>query len=114
MGIRFRFDARSGHSCHPTSVTTVVRRKFVDVFSSQGSVFAEEAIRRIAELYLSHREKIIGMSEKMLLRLQKPLKSKEKGRLHGRPEANLEPATHRRSETASNRSLVGGAAFFHL
>ena len=28
-----------------------VRRKFVDVFASQGNAIAEEAIRRIAELY---------------------------------------------------------------
>ena len=28
-----------------------IRRKFVDVFQSEGSVIAEEAIRRIAELY---------------------------------------------------------------
>jgi hypothetical protein len=28
-----------------------IRRKFVDLFQSQGSVIAEEAIRRIAGLY---------------------------------------------------------------
>ena len=29
-----------------------VRRKFVDVFTSQGSAIAKDAIRRIAELYV--------------------------------------------------------------
>ena len=38
-----------------------VRRKFVDVFSSQGSAIAEEAIRRIAELYVIEKE-IRGMA----------------------------------------------------
>ena len=33
-----------------------VRRKFVDVFASQGSAIAEEAIRRIAELYAVEKE----------------------------------------------------------
>jgi transposase len=33
-----------------------VRRKFVDVFASQGSAIAEEAIRRIAELYALEKE----------------------------------------------------------
>ncbi|EFO33345.1 transposase IS66 [Roseibium sp. TrichSKD4] len=37
-----------------------VRRKFVDVFSSQGSAIAEEVIRRIAELYAIEKE-IRGM-----------------------------------------------------
>ena len=38
-----------------------VRRKFVDVFSSQGSAIAEEAIRRIAALYTIEKE-IRGMA----------------------------------------------------
>ena len=33
-----------------------VRRKFVDVFTAQGSSIAEEAIRRIAELYAIEKE----------------------------------------------------------
>lgn len=33
-----------------------VRRKFVDVFASQGNAIAEEAIRRIAELYAVEKE----------------------------------------------------------
>lgn len=33
-----------------------VRRKFVDVFASQGNAIAEEAIRRIAELYVVEKE----------------------------------------------------------
>jgi len=33
-----------------------VRRKFVDVFSSQGSAIAKEAIRRIAEPYAMEKE----------------------------------------------------------
>ncbi|MCR9089214.1 MAG: IS66 family transposase [Rhodobacteraceae bacterium] len=33
-----------------------VRRKFVDVFASQGSAIAEEAIRRIADLYAVEKE----------------------------------------------------------
>ena len=33
-----------------------VRRKFVDVFASQGPVIAEEAIRRIADLYAAEKE----------------------------------------------------------
>lgn len=33
-----------------------VRRKFVDVFASQGSAIAEEGIRRIAELYAVEKE----------------------------------------------------------
>ena len=35
---------------------THVRRKFVDVFASQGNAIAEEAIRRIAELYAVEKE----------------------------------------------------------
>jgi transposase len=38
-----------------------VRRKFVDVFSSQGSAIAEEVIRRIALLYTIEKE-IRGMA----------------------------------------------------
>ena len=38
-----------------------VRRKFVDIFSSQGSAIAEQAIRRIAELYAIDKE-ISGMA----------------------------------------------------
>jgi transposase len=38
-----------------------VRRKFVDVFASQGSAIAEEAIRRIALLYAIEKE-IRGMA----------------------------------------------------
>jgi transposase len=33
-----------------------VRRKFVDIFASQGNAIAEEAIRRIAELYAAEKE----------------------------------------------------------
>ena len=33
-----------------------VQRKFVDVFASQGNAIAEEAIRRIAELYAVEKE----------------------------------------------------------
>ena len=33
-----------------------VRRKFVDVFASQGNAIAEEAIRRIAELYAAEKD----------------------------------------------------------
>ncbi len=33
-----------------------VSRKFVDVFASQGNAIAEEAIRRIAELYAVEQE----------------------------------------------------------
>lgn len=33
-----------------------IRRKFVDVYKSQGSAIAEEAIRRIADLYTIEKE----------------------------------------------------------
>ncbi|EDZ46985.1 transposase IS66 [Rhodobacterales bacterium Y4I] len=41
---------RSG-AIHEVACTAHIRRKFVDVFQSQGLAVAEEAIRRIAELY---------------------------------------------------------------
>ncbi len=38
------------------AVMAHVRRKFVDVFASQGSAIAEEAIRRISGLYAVEKE----------------------------------------------------------
>ena len=46
---------RSGH-IHEVACMAHVRRKFVDVQKSQGSAIAEEAIRRIAELYAVEKE----------------------------------------------------------
>ena len=40
----------------PMANKVSLRRKFVDVFASQGSAIAEEAIRRIAELYAVEKE----------------------------------------------------------
>ena len=41
---------RSGR-IHEVACLAHIRRKFVDVFKSQGSAIAEEAIKRIASLY---------------------------------------------------------------
>ncbi|MEM8800923.1 MAG: IS66 family transposase [Pseudomonadota bacterium] len=46
---------------HEMACMAHVRRKFVDVFASQGNAIAEEAIRRIAELYPIEKE-IRGMA----------------------------------------------------
>ena len=46
---------RSGR-IHEVACLAHIRRKFVDVFQSQGSVIAEEAIKRIAELYAIEKE----------------------------------------------------------
>ena len=46
-----------------------IRRKFVDVFKSQGSVIAEEAIKRIASLYgVEQQARVLSPDERVRLR----------------------------------------------
>jgi hypothetical protein len=52
---RFEELYRSGRF-HAVACMAHIRRKFVDVQQSQGSAIAEEAIRRIAELYAVEKE----------------------------------------------------------